>query len=118
MSNTSLNKPNTSHFREIGPGFYNLRAPFTYVFGLIDAGAHMSLIRLSSGKFLAVSTVELSPEAKRELDELTDNGKMIEAVLGTHPFHTLAFRGFYKMYPNAKYYGTPRHLRNITEIPW
>ena len=22
------------------------------------------------------------------------------------------------MYPNAKYYGTPRHLRNIKDVPW
>jgi len=45
--------------------------------------------------------------------------KKIEAVLATHPFHTLAFPAFYQQYPNCPYYGTPRHLRKQSEqIKW
>eukprot|EP01034_Spumella_vulgaris_P025496 gene25496-31964_t len=28
------------------------------------------------------------------------------------------FAPFFKHYPNAKYYGTPRHIRNLKTIPW
>lgn len=28
------------------------------------------------------------------------------------------FESFYKLYPNAPYYGTPRHLRKFPSIPW
>ncbi len=77
---------------------------------------------------------------KERRPALTDGGKRIEAVVATHPFHTLAFRrgpgpfavflplilrvagapacSFYGHYPTPKYYGTPRHLRNFTDIPW
>lgn len=78
----------------------------------------MSLIELHNGNFLVIDTVILSDQRKRELDELTSNGTKIEAVLAVHPFHTLAYSAFYKMYPNVEYYGTPRHLRKLTEIKW
>ncbi|KAJ3414166.1 hypothetical protein HDV05_007028 [Chytridiales sp. JEL 0842] len=101
----------------MGPGFFRLLGSF-YAGGLLDVGTQMSFARLSNGKFLVLSTIELSPAMKAEVDKLTDNGNLIEAVIGTHPFHTLAFRDFYKMYPNAPFYGTPRHLRRIKDIPW
>lgn len=106
------------HLREIGPGFWNLRGHFKVLAGLIDIGTQMSILRLSTGKFLLIDTVVLSAPEKAEIDRLTGNGANIEAVVATHPFHTLAFRGFYKEYPGVPYYGTPRHLRNIPEIPW
>eukprot|EP00668_Euglena_longa_P011545 GGOE01013952.1.p1 GENE.GGOE01013952.1~~GGOE01013952.1.p1 ORF type:complete len:295 (+),score=91.90 GGOE01013952.1:37-885(+) len=106
------------HLVAVGPGFYNIRAPFKLAFGLIDIGTHMSLCSLPNGNFLVIDTVKLEPAAKAEFDRLTDNGRKIEAVVATHPFHTLAFRPFHSTYPNAKYYGTPRHLRIMPDIPW
>ena len=102
----------------IGPGFYNIRAPFKVAAGLIDVGTHMSICRLTNGNYLVIDTVNLDAQLKSEIDALTNGGSKIQAVVATHPFHTLAFRGFYSHYPNAKYYGTPRHLRVIPEIPW
>lgn len=61
----------------------------------------MSVIKLASGKFLIIDTVPLEEEHKAALDALTENGALIEAVVATHPFHTLAFPAFYKAYPNA-----------------
>lgn len=61
----------------------------------------MSLIKLASGKFLVIDTVPLEDDQKAALDQLTDNGALIEAVVATHPFHTLAFPAFYKAYPNV-----------------
>jgi hypothetical protein len=108
-----------SRTQVIGPGqaFWNIRAPFK-VLGLLDVRTHMSIIKLSTGKFLILDTVELDHQLKSEIDQLTDNGKNIEAVIGTHPFHTLAFPAFHTAYPNVPYYGTPRHLRKVTSIPW
>ncbi|KAJ3234847.1 hypothetical protein HDU78_005598 [Chytriomyces hyalinus] len=103
---------------EIAPGCFNLRAPFTVMAGMIDIGTHMSFIKLSSGKFVLLSTVQLDAQAKREIHDLTQGGDLIEAIIGTNPFHTLAFEQFYTLYPNAAYYGTPRHLRKFKEIPW
>jgi len=101
----------------IGTGFYNIRSSFK-VFGLIEVGTHMSLIRLSSGKFLIIDTIEIDDPLKTKINDLTNNGDLIEAVVATHPFHTIFFPAFYTLYPNAKYYGCPRHLKNITTIPW
>lgn len=72
----------------------------------------------ASGKFLAIDTINITPPIKQEIDSLTDNGKLIEACIATHPYHTVFFLPFYKLYPNCQYYGAPRHLRTITEIPW
>lgn len=72
----------------------------------------MSIVQLSSGKFLVVDTIPLDTELKglllgwpliglAEIDNLTNNGRDIEAVIATHPFHTLAFYGFYEAYPEV-----------------
>jgi len=81
----------------------------------------MSIIKLSNGKFLIIDTVPLDDELRQELDALVGEiggGNRIEAVVATHPFHTLAFPGFHKAFPNIPYYGTPRHIRKQPEIPW
>jgi len=103
---------------EVGKGFWNIRGSFKTFAGLIDVGTQMSIIRLSSGRFLVVDTIPLDPTLKTEIDTLTNNGKDIDAVIATHPFHTLAFPDFHTAYPHVPYYGTPRHLRNIKTIPW
>jgi hypothetical protein len=103
---------------EIGNSFWNLRGSFTVLFGAIDVGTHMSFVKLSTGKFLVVDTCQIDEPTKIEIDNLTENGLLIEAVIATHPFHTMYFVPFFKLYPNTKYYGTPRHIRNIPSIPW
>jgi len=102
---------------EVGPGFYNVRSRFKLK-GIVDIGTQMSFIRLSTGKFLVIDTVPLTDTLKLEIDQLTDGGNNMEAVLCTHPFHTLAIGDFYKTYPNTQYYGCPRHLRRLNVIPW
>lgn len=103
---------------EIGTNFWNLRGSFTFAGGLIDIGTHCSLIKLSSGNFLLIDTIKFSDKAIRELNELTDNGSKLEAVVATHPFHTVFFPAFFKLYPNAKYYGTPRHIIKGQGVNW
>lgn len=103
---------------ELGNGFWNLRGSFKMAVGLVDVGTHMSVARLANGRFLVVDTIVMSGEQKAEFDRVTEGGRLIEAVVATHPFHTMAFTTFHKTYPDAKYYGTPRHLRNLPDIPW
>ena len=103
---------------QIGPEFWNIRAHFKILGKLVDIETQMSIVQLRNGKFLIIDTVEMNDRLRQQLDQLTNNGDNIEAVLATHPFHTLAFPAFYQLYPKAAYYGTPRHLRRLTEIPW
>jgi len=100
----------------IGPGFWNIRS--TFDIDGFNIGTQMSLIQLSTGKFLVLDTVELDAELKGEIDILTKNGTLMEAVLATHPFHTTYFPAFYQVYPHVPFYGTPRHLRIEPTIPW
>ncbi|EKX31589.1 hypothetical protein GUITHDRAFT_82993 [Guillardia theta CCMP2712] len=103
---------------EVAPGFYNVRGKFTLLGGLLNLGTHMSLCLLQSGKYLVIDTIKLDDEIRHEICSITDNGKLIEAVIATHPYHTLAFRDFFAAFPHAPYYGTPRHLDVIKDIPW
>lgn len=107
-----------SRMVDIGNGLYNLRSSFTFLMGTVDIGNHMSFIRLSNGKFLIIDTCDYNVTDAARIDEMTNNGALIEAVVATHPFHTVYFEPFHKKYPNVPFYGTPRHLRRITSIPW
>ncbi|CAF0930230.1 unnamed protein product [Adineta ricciae] len=102
----------------VGSQFWNIRVNFKRFAGLVDIGSHMSLIQLRNGNFLIINPIILTDHSRYEVDCLTENGTTIEAVIGVHPFHTLAFPAFYEIYPNAEYYGTPRHLKRLKQIPW
>ena len=40
--------------------------------------------------------------SKADIDKLTLNGAKLEAVVATHPYHTIYFEPFRAQYPNAK----------------
>lgn len=107
-----------NELHQIGSGFWNVRGTFKIIAKLVDIETQMSIIQLKNGKFLIIDTVEMTDSLRQQIDQLTNHGEKIEAVLATHPFHTLAFPGFYQIYSKAPYYGTPRHLRRLTDIPW
>lgn len=105
-----------------GPGFWNIRGIFVLeTMGMkFDISNHMSLVQKASGKFLIIDGADLSSGSQRELDELTRGGSLVEEVLLTHPFHSLAIPYLFKKFPKAKFYGCPRHLRleQFKHIPW
>lgn len=111
--------PRFPHFKalvEVAPGFWNVRAPF-YVLGGINIGTHMSIVQVDAARYVALDCVELTATAAAELDELTDGGELLVAVLTTHPFHTLSIPDFHARYPASearKWYGCPRHLIKCT----
>jgi hypothetical protein len=109
-------KKNELH--EIGPGFWNVRSDFKLLAKTINIGTHMSIAKLSDGNFVVFDTVELNNHLRKQIDQLTDNGNLIEGVIGIHPHHTQSFLAFYQTYPQAAYYGTPRHLQQLPQIPW
>lgn len=84
----------------------------------VEIGTHMSIIQLRNGNFLIIDTVAMNDKLTQEFNELTHNGTKIEAVVAVHPFHTLAYSAFHELYPDVEYYGTPRHLRKLTQIKW
>jgi len=104
--------------QEIGPGFWNIRGSFKMLGGLIDMGNHMSIAQLPNGKYLIIDALPLTDQLKSEIDTLTDKGAKIEAVITTHPFHTLSIQPFYDAYPSAPFYGCPRHLKRFPDIKW
>jgi hypothetical protein len=106
----------SARINQVGPNFYHATDSL-YINGL-DIGVQQNFVRLNSGRFLILDTIALNGTLLNEINVLTKNGTLIEAVIGTHPFHTLFFPAFYKQFPNTKYYGTPRHLRVVPSVKW
>jgi len=112
------------HFKqviEVVPGFFNIKADFKVLKGALNVGTHMSVVRLESGNFVAIDCVKMNPVLKSELDELTDGGKLLVAVLNTHSYHSVGIDSFHEAYPateSRRWYGCPRHLRVKPDIQW
>ncbi len=102
---------------KISDDFWNIRGSFK-VGGVVDIGTHASLVRRASGKFVLLDAYTLDGDAQRELDELTDGGSAIEAILNLHPFHTVHVRRVHERYPDARLFGTARHRTLFPELPW
>lgn len=101
----------------ISDDFWNVRGSFR-LGGLIDIGTHMSLVRRPSGRFVLLDACPMSSRVERELNELTDGGDAIEAVLHLHPFHTVSVADMHLRYPAAALFGTARHISKAPDLPW
>lgn len=102
---------------QIAENFWNIRGSFK-IGGVIDVGTQASLVRTGSGKFVFLDAYTLSSEVRREVNELTDGGEEVEAIINLHPFHTIHVRKMHQMFPGASLYGTARHLKKFPELPW
>ena len=102
---------------QISDNFWNIRGSFK-IAGLIDIGTQASLVKLESGKFVFLDSYTLSGSVLREVDQLTNDGKNVEAVLNLHPFHTIHVAWMHERYPNASHFGTARHLSEFRELKW
>lgn len=107
----------SEHIIEVADGFWNIRGSFK-VAGLIDIGTHASLLRRADGRFLLLDSYTLQGDVARDVDELTGGTENVVAVLNLHPFHTIHVRAIHKRYPDAKHYGTARHLDHYPELNW
>lgn len=102
---------------QVADGFWNIRGSFK-IAGLVDIGTQVSLVRRASGKFVFLDSYSFDNATAREVSALTRDGNDIEAILNVHPFHTIHVRNMHERYPQARLYGTARHLSRFSELPW
>lgn len=102
---------------QVADNFWNIRGSFK-IKGLIEIGTHASLVKTDNGKFIFLDSLTLEGETLQKVNQLTNNGKDVEAVLNLHPFHTIHVERMHTEYPNAKHYGTARHLKKLPKLQW
>ena len=101
----------------VADGFWNFRGSFK-IGGVIDVSTQAALVRLASGRYVLLDSYTLGRAARRLVADQTDGGEELEAVINLHPFHTLHVAAMHEMYPEAKHYGTARHLEKFPDLPW
>lgn len=106
----------SSNIIRVADGFWNIRGSFK-IGGVVDIGTHASLVRLASGSFVLLDACDFDAQTVRELADLAGEGG-IEAILNLHPFHTVYIEDMHRRYPEARLYGTARHVRRFPELPW
>ncbi len=102
---------------QISEDFWNIRGSYK-IGGLLDVGTQASLVRLASGKFVFLDSYTLNSAIRRKVAELTRDGKDVKAIINVHPFHTVHVRKMHTLFPDAKLYGTARHLSRFPDLPW
>jgi hypothetical protein len=107
----------TDKILKISDKFWNIRGEFN-VFGLLNIGTHASLVKRGNGMFVLLDAYEMQDDVKQQIDSLTNNGVNIEAIINLHPFHTVHIEKIHGDYPNAKLYGTQRHIDKLPNLTW
>ena len=102
---------------DFGNGFWNIRGSFK-LGGLIEIGTQASLVRLSDGRFVMLDSYTIPRELLAELDQITGGRDNVVAVINLHPFHTLHSEAMHEDFPNARHFGTSRHLRKYPDLGW
>jgi hypothetical protein len=102
---------------KVSDDFWNIRGDFK-IGGILNIGTHASLARRGNGKFVMLDAYTLEGRVKATVDELTNDGADIEAIINLHPFHTVHVSKVHQQYPDARLFGTQRHLDKFPELPW
>jgi hypothetical protein len=102
---------------EVADGFWNIRGSFK-VGGVVDVKTHVSLVRLGSGHFVFLDSYSLDRDTRSRISDIVGSDGTIEAILNVHPFHTVHVEKMHEMYPEARLYGTARHLERFPDLPW
>lgn len=102
---------------QISDDFWNIRGDFK-IGGILNIGTHASLVRRGNGKFVLLDAYTLQGEVKQQIDALSKDGDDIEAIINLHPFHTMHVQKAHEQYPNAKLYGTQRHIEKFPDLDW
>lgn len=105
-----------SMFIPIAKGYNSIRGSFKL--GVVDLGTQSSLITRKSGKHLMLDALTMEAPVKVQVDKITDGGKSVEAIINLHPFHTMHCEWAHKAFPDAKLYGSERHLQKFPNLPW
>ena len=107
----------SEQIRQISDDFWNIRGEFK-IGGILDIGTHASLVQRANGKFVLLDAYTLQGEVKERVDAISKNGGDIEAILNLHPFHTIHVQKVHEQFPNAKLYGTQRHIEKFPDLSW
>lgn len=107
----------TDKIIKISDQFWNIRGEFK-VLGVLNIGTQASLVKRANGKFVLLDAYTFEGAVKQQIDSLTNNGADIEAIINLHPFHTLHVVNAHTAYPQAKLFGTQRHIDKYPELPW
>lgn len=102
---------------ELADNFWSVRGDFR-IGGVINVGTQCALVRLAGGDFVFLDSYTLPRQIRSQIDELTDGGRRVRAILNLHPFHTIHCEWMHQAYPDAALYGTARHLRKFPDLPW
>ncbi len=111
------NKTMTDKIYDLGAGFWNVRGSFLKD-GVTDMGGQCSLIKLESGRFIFLDSYALTGDIREQVMALTNDGKDVEAVLNVHPYHTVQCAQMAKDFPQATFYGSERHRKQVPEVQW
>ncbi|WP_251566881.1 hypothetical protein [Erythrobacter sp. 3-20A1M] len=114
---TDANPNPSERFADFGDGFHHLRGTFR-VGGVLNVGTHCALVELPSGKFVFLDSYTLPDAVRPQVDQLTDGGSKVAAIINLHPFHTLHIEWMHRAFPNAALYGTRRHIEKFHILPW
>ena len=101
----------------LGAEFWNIRGSFR-LGGIINIGTQCSLIQLPSGPFIFLDSYALTGDVRKKVMALTNDGQDIEAVLNVHPFHTVHCAQMAEDFPQATFYGSERHPKQVPEVQW
>jgi len=96
---------------------YNVRGSFK-IAKLVDIGTQCTLVRRPSGSWVLLDAYTMTGDVLDQVMALTADGADLEAVIHTHPFHTIHVKRCAAQFPGAKQYGTRRHQAKAPDLPW
>lgn len=97
--------------------FWNFRGSFK-IAKVVDIGTQMSLVRRANGRFLVLDSYDIDDADRTSLLGLTEGGRLVDAIINVHPFHTLHCTALAKLLPDARLIGTARHRDEVSELQW
>jgi len=102
---------------QLSDDVWNVRGSFK-IAKVVDIGTQCTLVRRGSGGFVFLDAYTLQGDVLDEVMALTSDGRDLEAVLHTHPFHTIHVKRCAERFPDARQYGTRRHVRKAPDLRW
>lgn len=99
----------------LADGFHRVAGHFR-IAGVVDVGTQCCLARLADGGWVMLDSYPLEDSVLAEVRQLT--GGHLHAILNLHPFHTLHCEWAHRAFPDAALYGTARHHRKLSALPW
>lgn len=102
---------------QLADDFWNIRGSFR-IGHVVDIGTHISLVRLKDGTFVMLDAYTLDRRSCKAVSSITGGGQDLRAIINLHPFHTVHVERAHAQFPEARLYGTARHVERLPKLPW